>query len=290
MKFSVSPFLFAALLLVFCGELSAADGQDLYLVCPEIGLRAFDATTGNALLGFSNTAPYSAQGVAVSGSNVYVANYSSGNMEDFDALSGQPISGFNAPNLPYTLQVAASNDELFLYQASGGPSIQAFSSITGESVSGFTPVASGGPIAASDGYLYVGNEAFNAQTGVRISNFTFGSGGPMTIYGSYFYTMAVTSGLVSVYNDKIGGQPLGMVALKGGDFYYGGNGGDISSIAVWGSDIYVAGVSEVTGNGVIDEYDLNTGNPVAGFTSPSTVTTLSSIAVASQVGVPPATV
>jgi hypothetical protein len=235
----------------------ALSGSTLYIADATSGAASIRTATLNSTGGVSSTgfvaigdgvtgltSPF---GLALTASNIYVANFNSGNVFKYNfsgtqlnTLSTSNSNGSANPN-PYGL--AISGDTLFVSQATtgtGANTIKGYSLTTLSSTPTLT-ITSGlnvpSGLAVSGNTLYVANNGggniltFNATTGASTGTLVSGLTGPqgITVYGSSLFVTG-SDGTVKGFDAATGSALSGFTTITGLSSPHGIVVGEMSAI------------------------------------------------------------
>jgi hypothetical protein len=259
--------LWNSLLVVFLGTLLAGQAHGQIFVTNNSGgcsqgcgtIREYDYNTGgtvNASLVSGLNYPF---GIAVSGANLFVANYSSGTIGEYNATTGAAVkvplvSGLSSPQ-----GIAVSGANLFVANTGIG-TIDKYNATTGAAVK--VPLVSGlsapAGIAVSGANIFVANVnsgtigEYNATTGAAVKvPLVSGLSGPqgIAVSGGNIFVANYSSGTIGEYNATTGAMVNASLVsgLSNPEF-----------IAVSGANLFVANYS----SGTIGEYNATTGAAV----------------------------
>jgi len=274
----------AAVTVVLLAAPAISQAQNLYVTNGETdSVGEYNATTGATI----NTSLISVLpnpgGLAISGNDLYVGV--NGMVAEFDATTGAPIAGFttirglgSGGGLGLGLGLAISGSDLYV---AGSSTVGVYNAKTGAAIhaSLISGLDSIGGIAISGNSLYVvnaGNDTmgeYDATTGAPIAGFTspIQLSDPVSIAVSGNDLFVANWGIsLSEYNATTG-------AMMNASFIPetpGLNSTTVNMVAVSGNDLYVG-----TAGSQVWVYDATTGAAIAGFTSPSGLYSLTSLAV-----------
>jgi hypothetical protein len=253
MKTKAFPgFLILAFSAVYLGNPFASRAQNLYV--SDLGndtVGEYDPSTGDSIAGFTIISGLNdPEALAVSGTNLFVLDASTGIVSQYNATTGATINGSLITGLNQSGGLAISGGDLYVgtdgnvaeYDLETGFRVTSFALSTGvaESVEN---------LAVSGGDLYAVNSAnppsiggYDATSGAAIAGFTpatFISPVGLAISGTDLFVSDSSTGTVGEYN-AITGAAIDSSLISGLS--------DVGDLAVSGSDLYVAN------DGVVSEY------------------------------------
>ncbi len=220
------------------------------------GVGKYNASTGAAINANLITGLNYADGVAISGNNLFVTNAQTNVVAEYNLSTGALINANFIAGLNYPWGLAITGNTLFVSNALGN-TIGAYNASTGAVINArlITGLSYPEGLAISGNTLYVANEsgnwvgAFNAATGAAINaGFVTGLSGPtgLAISGNTLFVANSGSAKVGAYNATTG-------AVINASFVAGLN--YPQGLAVAGNVLYVAN----EGASSVGEYNASTG-------------------------------
>ena len=244
--------LLALTFLLMIGCIHSAEAQRV-LVTSELNgtIGVYNATSGTALNASLVSGLAGPDGIAVSGSNIYVANYNGGTIGVYNATSGAAVNASLVSGLARPNGIAVSGSNIYVTNHHGG-TIGVYNAQSGTAVNASLVSGLAAPwgIAIYGSNIYVANTSsgrigvYNATSGTAVNaSLVSGLNGPtgIAVSGSNIYVANYSDGTIGVYNATSG-------AVVNAALVSGLNGP--SGIALYGSNIYVTNV----GSGTIGVY------------------------------------
>jgi autotransporter-associated beta strand protein len=243
--------LLALTFLLMIGFIHRAEAQQVFVTSELNGtIGVYNATNGTAVNASLVSGLAGSDGIAISGSNIYVANHYAGTIGAY-TTSGTAVNASLVSGLSFPLGIAVSGSNIYVTKYLGGTigvyNAQSGTTVNASLVSG---LASPWGIAVYGSNIYVVNTlsgiigVYNATSGTAVNaSLVSGLNGPtgIAVYGSNIYVAKYHDGTIGVYNATSG-------AVVNASLVSGLNGP--SGIAIYGSNIYVTNI----GSGTIGVY------------------------------------
>jgi hypothetical protein len=252
------------------GLATATRGQDIFVTSGNT-VGEYDAATGAVVNASLITGLDGPSGLALSGSDLFVANFNSGTIGEYNAITGAAINATLVTGLQSPVSLAVLGTNLYVTNF-GSDKVGEYNASTGAAINANLITGLNGPwglsLAGSDLYVSIisglSNSTigiYNATTGAAINatlvsglvhpfglalmgSDLFASVGPASIPSPGNLTKAI-----GVYNASTGAA-INATLVDGLS--------NPDDLAVSGADIYVA----VAGNGTVGEYNATTGAAV----------------------------
>jgi hypothetical protein len=208
------------------------------------------------------------EGLAISGTNLYVTNFSDASVGEYSAISGTGTAAFATADMNEPLGIGVSGSNLYVgnFGINSGDDVNKYNASTGAVIINQYITGLSGPaeLAISGSNLYVNNAeggsvtAYNLTANAPLAGFSLtglSSNFALAIYQNDLFVANESSGVVSEFNATTG-------ASISPSFISSGL-GHPTYMTVFGSDLYIldAGKDDVA------EYDVSSGSAVAVNTS-----------------------